>query len=370
MKIVDIHAIPLSAPLAVPIGRSQNYSYSAKYTALVKIVTDEGVTGIGDALTPKGPRSVCAIIDEIIKPLLLGQDPTHIEVLWEKMYQSIKSLGCNKGFMMMAIAAIDIALWDILGKTVHLPIYKLLGGCFREDIRAYASSLYFAGRNTQEIAAAAEQFVKDGFTAIKLKVGAGEKRDIENVKAVRKAIGDDVQLLVDANGGYDRFTAIKIGREFEKYDVFWFEEPIAHEDIAGYMEVSRALDMPVAAGECEFTRYGFRELLSRSAIDIVQPDVSKAGGISECKKIANLASAFNIPYAPHVWGSAVSHMASLHLAASIPNFLICEVDRLPNPLREDLTLNPMQIQNGYIKLPQAPGLGIELNEKIVRKYTI
>lgn len=370
MKIIDIQAIPLSAPLDVPIGRSQNYTYSAKYAALVKIITDEGVIGIGDALTPKGPKSVCAIIAEIIKPLLIGQDPTQIEVLWERMYQSIKSLGCNKGFTMMAIAAVDIALWDILGKTVQMPIYKLLGGCFRENIRVYASSIYFAGRDTREIASAAERFVEDGFTAIKLKVGAGEKRDIENVQTVRKAIGDDVQLLVDANGGYDRFAAIKIGREFEKHNVFWFEEPIAHEDIAGYVEVSRALDMPVAAGECEFTRYGFRELIARSAVDIVQPDVSKAGGISECRKIANLASVFNIPYAPHVWGSAVSHMASLHLAASLPNFLICEIDRLPNPLREELTFTPFRIENGYVQISQAPGLGIELNEEIIRKYTL
>jgi len=370
LKIVDIQAIPLSAPLDVPIGRAQSYSYTAKYAALAKVITDEGVIGIGDALTPKGPKSVCAVIDEIIKPNLVGQDPTHIEVLWEKMYLSTRSLGFNKGFMMMAIAAVDIALWDILGKIARMPVYKLLGGCFREEVKAYASSLYFAGRDARELAAAAEQFVKDGFTAIKLKVGAGEKRDLENVRAVRKAIGDDIQLMVDANGGYDRFTAIKIGREFEKYDVFWFEEPIAHEDIDGYVEVSRALDMPVAAGECEFTRYGFRELLTRGAVDIVQPDVSKAGGISECKKIANLASAFNIPYAPHVWGSAVSHVATLHLAASIPNFLICEVDRLPNPLREDLLLKPMQIRNGYVQVSQEPGLGIELNEEILKKYAL
>lgn len=370
MKIIDVQTIPLSAPLSIPIGRSQNYSYSAKHAALVKIYTDEGIIGIGDALTPKGPKSVCAIIEEIIKPELIGQEPTEIEVLWEKMYQTTRSLGCNKGFMMMAIAAIDIALWDILGKTLGMPVYKLLGGSFRKNIKTYASSLYFAGRNTKELVEAAECFIKDGFTAIKLKVGAGLKRDIENVKALRKAIGDDIDLMVDANGGYDRFTAIKIGREFEKYNVFWFEEPISNEDIDGYIEVSRALDMPVAAGECEFTRYGFKEFLARGAIDIVQPDVSKAGGLSECRKIANIASAFNIPYAPHVWGSAVSHIATLHLAAAIPNFLICEMDRLPNPLREELIVTPMEFQNGYIKVPEEPGLGIELNEEILKKYSI
>ena len=370
MKITDVRAIPLSAPLAVPIGRSQNYSYTSKYAAIVKIFTDEGIVGIGDALTPRGPKSVCAVIDEIITPELLGQDPTQIEVLWEKMYRSTRTLGFNKGFMMMAIAAADIAVWDILGKAVGMPVHRLLGGCFREKIKAYASSIYFAGRDAREIGAAAEQFAKEGFTAIKLKVGAGEKNDIENVKAIRSAVGNDVQIMADANCGYDRFAAIKIGREFEKHGVFWFEEPIAHEDIEGYIEVSRALDMPVAAGECEYTRYAFRDLLARGAVDIVQPDVSKAGGISECRKIANLASAFNIPYAPHVWGSAVSHVATLHLAAAIPNFLICEMDRLPNPLREGLILEPIRIQNGFVDVPQKPGLGLELNEEILRKYSI
>ena len=270
----------------------------------------------------------------------------------------------------MAIAAVDIGLWDILGQKLGKPVYQLLGGSFRKKIKTYASSLYFAGRSTKELVEAAELFVRDGFTALKLKVGAGLKIDLENVQAVRKAIGDDIDLMVDANGGYDRFTAVKIGREFERYNVFWFEEPISNEDLDGYVEVSRALDIPVAGGECEFTRYGFKEFLTRGAIDIVQPDVSKAGGISECRKIANLASAFNIPYAPHVWGSAVSHIATLHLAAAIPNFLICEMDRLPNPLREELVMMPIKFQNGYTNVPEKPGLGLELNEEIVKKYTI
>jgi L-alanine-DL-glutamate epimerase-like enolase superfamily enzyme len=370
MKITDIQTIPLSAPLAVPIGRSQDYSYSAKHAALVKIYTDEGIIGIGDALTPKGPKSVCAIIEEIIKPEVIGLNPTEIEVVWERMYRTTRSLGCNKGFMMMAIAAIDIGLWDILGKALGLPVYQLLGGSFRKNIKTYASSLYFAGRTTKELVEAAESFIQDGFTAIKLKVGAGPQTDIENVKAIRKAIGEEIGLMVDANGGYDRFTAIKIGREFERYNVFWFEEPIANEDIEGYIAISKALDMPVAAGECEFTRYGFKELLTRGAVDIVQPDVSKAGGISECRKIANMASAFNVPYAPHVWGSAVSHIATLHLAAAIPNFLICETDRLPNPLREDLLTTPLEIKNSFSKVPEKPGLGIELNEEMLKKYSI
>ncbi len=368
MKITDIHAIPLSAPLETPIGRSQNYSYNAKHTALVKIYTDEGIVGIGDALTPRGPKSVCAIIEEILKPALIGQDPTAIEVLWDKMYRTTRTLGCNKGFMMMAIAAIDIGLWDILGKSLGVPVYKLLGGGFRTQIRAYASSIYFAGRTLKELVAAAEGFVRDGFDAIKLKVGAGLHKDVEHVAAIRKAIGRDILLLVDANGAYDRFSAVKIGREFEKHDVFWFEEPIPPEDLEGYIEVSRALDMPVAAGECEFTRYGFRDFIARGAVDIVQPDVSKAGGLSECRKIANMASAFNIPCAPHVWGSVVSHVATAHLAAALDNFLICEVDRLPNPLREELAVTPLEVENGHLRVPETPGLGIELNDKIVRKY--
>lgn len=370
MKIQEIHTIPLSAPLPVSIGRAQNFSYSSKNAALVKIITDEGLIGIGEALTPRGPKSVCAIIEEIIKPGLIGEDPVEIEVLWDRMYHMTRSLGCNKGFMMMAIAAIDIALWDILGKALGMPVYKILGGGFRKNIRGYASSLYFADRSADELVEQAKTFIRDGFTAIKLKIGAGIEQDVENVKVLRKELGDSISLMVDANGGYDRFSAIKIGREFEKYNVFWFEEPISHEDIDGNAEVARALDMPLAAGECEFTRYSFKEILSRNAVDIIQPDVAKAGGFSECRKIACIASAFNIPVAPHCWGSAVSHIATLHLSAAIPNFLICEMDRLPNPLREELIADPIRFENGYTKVPEAPGLGIELNEEVIRKYCL
>jgi L-alanine-DL-glutamate epimerase-like enolase superfamily enzyme len=233
-------------------------------------------------------------------------------------------------------------------------------------------------RDTETIVKEAVGYVEQGFSAIKMKVGRGVAQDIRNVKAIRDVIGYDIQLTVDANCAYNIATAIKMGRALEKYDVYWFEEPIPPEDIDGYVKLSNSLDIPIAAGETEFTRYGFRDLIAKRAVDIVQPDICRAGGFLECKKIAAMASAYNIPYAPHTGGeSAVGIAASIQLSAAIPNFLAYEYMRSdwsethPNPLRESLTLEPVErFADGYIEVPDKPGLGIELNEEIVSKYLV
>lgn len=384
MRIKHVEALNLVVPTQVdkkPISLAYDEHltkivFDSYKSTLVRITTDDEVTGVGECLAKLTPRAISAIIEDAFRPILVGQDPLDVEPIWEMMYAMMRHRGHSKGFMIEAMSGVEIALFDLIGKALELPVHKLLGGCFRKRLDAYASSLRL--RDTETIVKEAVGYVTQGFTAIKMKVGRGEEEDIKRVAAIRDAIGYDIQLTVDANCAYNIATAIKMGRALEKYGVYWFEEPILPDDIEGYVKLSNCLDIPIAAGETEFTRYGFRDLIAKRAVDIVQPDICRAGGFLECKKIAAMASAYNIPYAPHTGGeSAVGIAASIQLAAAIPNFLTYEYMRSdwsethPNPLRESLTLEPVEkFADGYIEVPDKPGLGIELNEDIVSKYLV
>ena len=280
-----------------------------------------------------------------------------------------------------ALSGIDIALWDIIGKSCGKPIHKLIGGAYRTEVTAYATGLYFIDmdRLIEEAVEEANEFVGDGFVAIKMKIGLGSpKLDIERVAAVRKAIGDDVRLMVDANHCFTVPQAIRIGRELEKLNVEWFEEPISPEDIDGYVEVTRSLDMAVAGGENEFTRWGFRDLVVRKAMDIIQPDVCAAGGISECRKIATLASAHGVECIPHAWGSAIGLSATLHFLAALPDQPpsfrpmppLLELEQCENPFRDLLSVEPILQKAGKVQIPTGAGLGIEINRSVLDRYRV
>lgn len=314
------------------------------------------------------PWAVAEIIERDLKPILLGRDPFDIEKMWSDYFFKVAGLMRLKGLLMYAISGVDIALWDIMGKSTGLPIHKLLGGACRNKIRAYATGFYFKG--IKELQEEATRYVERGFTAMKFKIGVNPQKDRDIVRAIRDIVGDDAILMADANCRYNAHTAINLGRFLEKYDVYWFEEPVPSEDIDGYVKVSSALDIAVAAGECEFARYGFRDLIVRGAVDIVQPDCTKAGGLTECKKIADLASTWNMLCIPHVWGSAIGLAAHLQFIASIPNCNFLEYDQSPNPLREELCVEPFECKNGFVKIPKKPGLGIELSDNCIRKYQV
>ena len=277
----------------------------------------------------------------------------------------------RKGEVIRAISAVDIALWDIMGKAVDKPLYKLLGG-YRDKVPVYASGGYYQeSKGIDGLVKEMTSYVEQGFKAVKMKIGRlSIKEDVERVKAVREAIGDDIQLMVDANSAFDASTAIRLARKLEEYDIFWFEEPVPPYDLDGYAKVTKASRIPIAAGESEFTRFGFRELITKGGVEIIQPDVSRAGGISECKKITAIASAYNLSYTPHTGASgAVNIAASLQLAAGISNFLIFEYMYPPNPLREEILQEPLpKPENGYITISDKPGLGIKLDEKAVSRY--
>jgi D-galactarolactone cycloisomerase len=279
------------------------------------------------------------------------------------------------------MSGIDIALWDIIDKACVQPIHKLIGGAHRTEVTAYATGLYFIDmdRLIEEAVEEAREYVEQGFVAVKMKIGLGDpKLDIRRVAAVREAVGEKVRLMVDANHCFTVPQAIRIGRELEKLDVEWFEEPISPEDIDGYVEVTRALDMAVAGGENEFTRWGFRDLVVRKAMDIVQPDVCAAGGISECRKIATLASAHGVECVPHAWGSAIGLAATLHFLAALPDQPpsfrpmppLLEFEQCENPFRDHLSREPIALNGGKVQIPTGPGLGIDIDRSVLDRYRV
>lgn len=378
MKIKKVTCHWLSAPVQRPFTSSRGWLYKTRNTCLVEIETDDGIVGWGECY---GPSAVArAFIESQLASQIIGRDPFDVEVIWEHLYNRIKDYG-QTGMAIAAISGIDIALWDIIGKTCGVPIHKLIGGAFRNEVQAYATGLYFIDMDkvVEESVEEAEKFVSQGFRAIKMKIGLGShKKDIARVAAVRDAIGPDVKLMVDANHCYSVPNAIRLGRMLEEFDIDWFEEPISPEDVDGYIEVTRALDMAVAGGENDFTRWGFRDKIARKAMDIVQPDVCAAGGLSECKKIAALASTHGVECVPHAWGSAVGLSATIHFLASLPDQPPClvpqpvllEFEQEENPFRDFLAVDPITQTNGIVPVPQGPGLGIEIDRDVIAKYRV
>jgi len=369
LQIKAVETLMLQAELQEPLTIAGVSPFTVRQSNLVRIKTDEGIDGVGEIIVRAAPEATEAIVRTILKPILIGSDPFDVELLWQRMFSAMSTRGHSKGFMIEAISGVDIALWDIIGKATKLPLYRLLGGRQAKQLRAYATALTF--KDKKELVKDAERFLEMDFEAMKLKIGRGPRVDVENMKTVRESVGDEVLVMTDANSGYDATTAIKVGRQIERCGAYWLEEPVPPHDIDGYVSVRKALDMPVAGGESEFTRFGFRDLISRGAVDIVQPDVTRAGGFSEVKKILALAEAYNLPYAPHNFGSAVCLAASIQMAASAPNFLVLEYDATPNPLREDLPATPLpEVRNGSVEAPPAPGLGLEIDEDALARYTI
>jgi L-alanine-DL-glutamate epimerase-like enolase superfamily enzyme len=387
MKIVDIRAIPLSYRCDPPYG-SAGGMQASRGGLLVEVETDDGITGIGEA--GAGGGSTRNVIEQQLRPMLLGADPLLIEGLWQKMFARTRQFG-RRGIVMNAISGIDIALWDIAGKVAKLPVYRLLGAC-RDRVEAYASGgFYQEGKSIDDLAGEAEGYRALGFHGMKMKIGRNPstqthlrhlaanaqtcevepEEDIARVAAVRRALGPQAKLMVDVNCAWSPAMAIEMGRALEPYKLYWIEEPVATDDIDGSARVADALATPIAGYETEIGLYGFRELITRGAVDIVQPDIAWTGGFSEGRRIAALAQAHHLMVAPHAFGGAVLLAASLHFAASIPNGLVLEFDQNPNGLRDELLKEPMGADgDGMIRLPERPGLGIELDPAAVELYRV
>lgn len=381
MKIIDIKTHVLSAPLSVPFAFSQGWVRN-RSAMIVEVVTDEGIAGWGEALCQglQPPEIAAAIVEYALKPLLIGKDPLDVEVLWDFMYNQTKDYG-QKGVVIGAISSIDVALWDIIGKYHGLPIYKVMGGAHRTNVKSYATGFYRQGSDTDlrdKWIKEAKTHIEAGFNGMKLKIGLGVKEDIKNVEAVREAIGPSYQIMVDANHGYNLMDAKRLALELEAYDITWFEEPIAPEDIQGYYELKQMINIPLACGENEFTRIGFKEWFVNRAVDIIQPNTCQSGGFTECKRILAMATAWGISYNPHCWGTGIGLAAALNMLAIIPpnpisiypNEPMLEYDRSTHPFRTELIKKPFVAENGSVAVPEGPGLGIDINYDVLKQYKI
>ena len=380
MRITAVKTYVLEAGLGEHgFGWSQRVT-NRRQSAICVVDTDEGIQGVGEAFYFGGPASVvAALMDDGLGPLVVGHDPMDTSVIWDRLYNLTRDQG-QKGLTISAISAIDIALWDIKGKALGLPVYKLLGGAYRNRAKAYATGLYEPQGVPSIVDALVEEAVgykQAGFTGMKLKVGYGLDTDESYVCAIRQAIGDDIALMVDANHAYNASEAIRLARVLADYDVYWFEEPVVPEDVDGYMEVRSASDVLIAGGECEYTRYGFRQLIDSRAVDILQPDLCAAGGFTEVMKIVAMASAASIPVIPHVWGTNVGLAASLQLYAALPHFPerrftaepFFEYDRSQHPFRDGVTHEQFVLDGGYLAIPERPGIGVSLDTAFVQKFT-
>lgn len=373
MRIESVRSIPLRVTLDEP-QRTGVALFGSMATNLVEVRTDTGIVGYGECLARYSPRVWAAIVDDLLAPLVVGADPFDSERLWTSMFRDLRSFsGHSRGMLVEGIAGVDIALWDIKARALAVPLHALIGGASRTHLRAYASSVMVRERNKMEADAVA--LVEQGFQALKIKIGIGPADDAANIRAIRGAVGDGMDIMLDANGAYRAADAIELARRVEDLRIAWLEEPVVADDLEGYERIRAATTIPIAAGEAEFTRYGVRDLLARSVVDILQPDVARSGGISETLKIISLASAHHVAYAPHVgFSAAVCVAATLHLAAAAANFLTYECIYTPNPLRELLATTPVggpaQLVDGKIPVPSGPGLGIDLDPEVIRRYTV
>lgn len=379
MKIIAIDTYTLESALDRPFGWSQGW-VDKRHTGIVRITTDEGLTGWGEG----GGGAASALVHDTFAPLLLGQDPVNRVGLWERMYAALYNGNLIGGVGGTAISGIDIALWDIAGKVTGLPVCDMLGGRVRDKVAVYATGLYYTeGELPDRLPAEALGYVEAGFRGVKTKVGGlSVEHDVRRVALIREAIGPDTHLMVDANQAYNATTAIRIGHCLAEHDVLWFEEPVGAKDVDGYLEVKRALPMAVAGGECLRTRFEFREFCARRALDIAQPDVAHVGGITELRNVAVMANAFGIQVNPHVWASPIMIAATLHVAATLPpcpparnpepyaQEPVMEFDRTPSAVRETLCVEPFDQVDGYLSVPTGPGLGIEVDTQALQRLCV
>ena len=380
MKIIRVRAIPMSAP--VPPERQYRTDLGTKVKSdatLIRVETDSGLVGIGAALGT--PPVVAAIIEHELEPELVGEDPMFSERLYEKMYNGSRAIPAlergvpqpevsrRRGMVMEAIAGVDIAIWDVKAQALGVPIYQALGAT-RSSVRGYASGGWAPG---DEAEAELGGYAAKGFTAVKMRVvgrdGFSIAKCLRRVQAARRGIGPDVELMVDAHGSLEVANAIKLAKELEPYNIAWFEEPVSPDDHLGQAEVRRATTIPIASGEREFTRFDFQDLLDRQAIDIAQPDVARAGGLTEIRRIAALTSTRGVRLAPHAWGSAVLFAASIHVAMAAPNCHILEVTQGYMPMMWELFNEPFDIRpDGMVHAPERPGLGFTLRADALERF--
>ncbi len=366
MKITDIRTTRLRASIpAEDRVFSRSGVRNSRFATLVQVETDEGISGWGSC--SGNGELIELIVARVLKPLLVGMDPTQIEEIWDKAYfrGGHKEFG-TRGVGVVAMSGVDIALWDILGKVRGRPLYELLGGKCRDKVPAYATALY--PEEPYKVATRARAFMEQGFHGVKIKVGFDLAQDIKIVRAVRQEVGKEFMVMTDANQGYEVDVALRASQAFADAGVFWLEEPLFVEDIQGHACLREHGKTPIAVGENLHMCYAFENFVARGAVDFLQPDVARAGGITEIRKIAALAASRKVPISFHTWGDAIALAASVHLSAGIQECMVMELDYTYNPLRAELLREPLKFQNGYLYPPDGPGLGIEVKPDALQRF--
>lgn len=394
MKIVEVNAYPLAVPRpGVTSARPDHYLPHWKelsaagvranyYACIVEVKTDEGITGYGESLVREVPEAHALIVKKLLGKIIIGQNPERVKELWDIMFSSLCTRGHFGGFFVEALSGVDAALWDILGKAKNKPVYSLLGGPTMEKIKAYASSIYwhyFKKAGPEEVAKEAVRLVEAGHDQIKVKVGAskmgGERdADVKLIRAVRDAIGGEVEIMADANSAFSVEEALKIGKQFEKLEVKWFEEPIPPHDVDGYIKLAKSLDMSIAGGESLFSSYTFRDFITKGGLDIAQPNLSRCGGLTEFLKILKLCESNGVKVAPHVGLSGPgSRAAGLQASAITPRKTFATYEfmyKQDNRLNELVEKSIEIFEKGYLALPREPGLGMKLNHEKLEEFLV
>ena len=338
---------------------------------LVKIVTKGGLVGWGECHAPAAPRVHATVVRDLLAPILVGQDARQVEPLWERLYSSQRLRGYATGFYTESIAGTDLALWDILGKYLGQPLYRILGGKYRSSVPTYSG---IRGSTPQALGEHARRQIESGYSAVKMGLSKGPgTSSVERVVSVAEAIGDRGQLLVDSLGAYKVHEARAVGERLDELpNIGWWEDALLPEDIAGYSELKAALKTPLCAGETLSNRFQFRDLFRARAVDMVNPDICRAGGISECRRIAILADLNGILFSPHIsTGTALYWAASVHLAAHLPNTVIMEGGTLlERPFGNGLLREPLEALPGQAIVPERPGIGAEFDEREFARYQV
>lgn len=373
MKITKVEAIPLFAAFAdaldvVPPELSQpafsmrDNPLLGQGAVIVRIETDEGQVGIGEAMGRPGPRGTAAHINDVLAPMLLGADPRHHHAHFTAMNEALR-------FAPMGISGVDMALWDLRGKIYGDSMTNLLGGALRERVACYASPIPYLAAPAAT-AEKAREFLRAGFRAVKLKIGRGISTDIAHVEAARAAIGADIQLMVDANGAYTAAESIKLARDLVKLGVYWLEEPVHPEFPEDLARVRRRVDLPVASGEWLGTWFQFRDLLKAEAADVIMPNITRCGGFTGLTKIADMAALENVMVAPHGVGAGLGIVAAVAACAAMPNFLIYEYNQLFNPLRHSVIRESIHFEDGALRPQAGQGLGLSLDDATIARFRV
>jgi D-galactarolactone cycloisomerase len=364
VRIDDIEVITLHMDYAEGQGFGcAEGPCTGRITSLVRVRADDGLVGLGSVYSH--PEVTRVIVEEHLKPMLVGDDVLEVEGLWDKMYALTRWYG-RKGAAISALGGIDIACWDLRGKAAGKPIYALLGA-EHSAVPAYASGLMWQD-DLSLIEQEAARHRRRGFRRVKMRLGRGEDYDIAALEAAQRGVGAGGDLMVDGSQRYSLEQAERLGHVLAEHEVVWFEEPFPPEDIDSYVALRSRISVPLAAGENDFGEQGFREMLRAGALDIAQPDASRAGGITETVRIGKLAAGHGAQVATHTWSDAVAVIANAHVIASLPNGMTVEVDQTGNPFIEELLMEPLSIQDGMLQLPDAPGLGIEINQDILDRH--